>query len=37
LVSGPLNKGDTLVIEGVQRLRAGQELSFNLPLQDSQE
>jgi ribosomal protein S28E/S33 len=29
LVSGPLNKDDILVIEGVQRLRTQQALSFN--------
>ena len=35
LVSGTLNKDDILVIEGVQRLRAQQALSFNA--QDTQE
>lgn len=37
LVSGPLKEGDILVIEGVQRLRAKQELSFNAIDSDSQE
>ncbi len=37
LVSGPLNEGDILVVEGVQRLRAGQDLTFTLPDQDVQE
>lgn len=37
LVSGSLKQKDTLVVEGVQRLRANQELSFSAPLKSAQE
>ena len=37
LVSGALQPNNTLVVEGVQRLRANQELSFSAPIASSQE
>ncbi|MBB1332429.1 MULTISPECIES: efflux RND transporter periplasmic adaptor subunit [Pseudoalteromonas] len=37
LVSGPLNEGDILVVEGVQRLRPAQELNYIKPLAAAQE
>ena len=37
LVSGALNLNDILVVEGVQRLRANQDLSFSTPIASSQE
>lgn len=37
LVSGDLLKNDLLVVEGVQRLRANQELSFSAPIANTQE
>jgi len=37
LVSGALQPNDTLVVEGVQRLRANQELSFTAPIASTQE
>nr|WP_235591118.1 efflux RND transporter periplasmic adaptor subunit [Pseudoalteromonas sp. H105] len=37
LVSGGLTENDTLVVEGVQRLRPQQELTFKSPITSSQE
>ncbi len=37
LVSGALKEQDNLVVEGVQRLRANQELSFSAPIANTQE
>ena len=37
LVSGALQPNNTLVVEGVQRLRANQELSFTAPIASTQE